>query len=162
MFAFGLPYMACSGIALIYLRATPVIGLAVTAYLLAIVWGMDIGAYFAGRHFGGPKLAPNISPNKTWSGFFGGILLALLLSSLVLLTTGAQYWVAGLFVAALLAAVAQMGDLFKSFFKRRAGVKDCGNLIPGHGGVLDRIDGLVFSAMALALLQAYFGAKLIW
>lgn len=161
-FALGLPYMACSGVALIYLRATPAIGLSLALYLLAVVWGMDIGAYFVGRTVGGPKLAPAISPNKTWSGFIGGTALAAMLAAIVLLTTGARSFAAGLIVAVLLAMVAQAGDLFKSLFKRRAGVKDCGTLIPGHGGVLDRVDGLVFAAMALALLQALFGSGMIW
>lgn len=161
-FALGLPYMAVSGIALIYLRAMPVIGASITLYLLAVVWGMDIGAYVVGRLVGGPKLAPEISPNKTWSGFIGGMVSAAVLSLLVLLFSGAHSVFTGLVVALVLAAAAQGGDLFKSFFKRRAGVKDCGNLIPGHGGVLDRIDGLVFSALILAFLQAIFGAGMIW
>ena len=161
-FALGLPYMAGSGLALIYLRNTPDIGLSLSMYLIAAVWGMDIGAYVAGRLIGGPKLAPVISPNKTWSGFCGGIVLAVVLTSLVLLFSGARHFWHGLFIAILLAAIAQAGDLFKSFFKRRAGVKDCGTLIPGHGGVLDRIDGLVFAALVLAFLQVIFGARIIW
>lgn len=161
-FALGLPYMAGSAVALIYLRGTPGTGLALAVLLLASVWGMDIGAYVAGRLIGGPKLAPTISPNKTWSGFIGGNLLALVLAAVVLLATGSQHFLRGLLVTLLLASVAQAGDLFKSFFKRRAGVKDCGTLIPGHGGVLDRIDGLVFAALLLAFLQSLFGLRMIW
>ena len=153
-FAAGLPYMGLSGIALVYLRNLPM-GFAATLYLLAIVWGMDIGAYVVGRLVGGAKLAPVISPNKTWSGFFGGMVLGGLCAMVVLLLNH-QNVIAGLLFAFLLGAVAQGGDLFKSFFKRRAGVKDCGNIIPGHGGVLDRIDGLVFAAIALALFEAVF------
>jgi phosphatidate cytidylyltransferase len=161
-FAMGLPYMAGSGMALIYLRATPAVGFYSVVYLLAVVWGMDIGAYFAGRAFGGLKLAPLISPNKTWSGFLGGALLAMVSGAMVLVLTGAHSLGSGLLIAFLLAIAAQVGDLFKSFFKRRAGVKDCGDLIPGHGGILDRIDGLAFAAMLLAFLQAVFGAGMIW
>jgi len=161
-FAVGLPYMAGSGLALIYLRDTPVIGLGIIAYLLAVVWGMDIGAYFTGRLIGGPKLWPSVSPNKTWSGFIGGCVVAFLAAWGVLVFTHAASHAVGLVVAVLLAAVSQGGDLFKSFFKRRAGVKDSGNLIPGHGGILDRIDGLVFAALLLAFLQAIFGRDMIW
>lgn len=161
-FALGLPYMGVSGLALIYLRSISLNGLVVTLYLLAAVWGMDIGAYVAGRLFGGPKLAPVISPNKTWSGVGGGVILAAVLAAIVLATGGAQSFLVGIFIAVFLALVAQGGDLFKSYFKRRAGVKDCGTLIPGHGGVLDRIDGLVFAAVFLAFLQAVFGSNLIW
>lgn len=161
-FAAGLPYMAGSALALIYLRATPAIGLSITAYLYAVVWGMDIGAYAVGRLVGGPKLAPEISPNKTWSGFYGGIGLAVILSSVVTFISHAHHFWRGLLIAVILAAIAQAGDLFKSYFKRRAGVKDCGNIIPGHGGVLDRVDGLAFSAAALAFLQIVFGNQMIW
>lgn len=161
-FALGLPYMAGSGIACIYLRATPAIGFKVSIYLVAVVWGMDIGGYVVGKLVGGPKLAPAISPGKTWSGFIGGMALAMILALIVLLMTGAHAYVTGLFLAIVLAAFAQGGDLFKSFFKRRAGVKDSGTLIPGHGGVLDRIDGLVFAAMVLGFLQAVFGSRMIW
>jgi len=160
-FTLGLPYMAVSGIAMIWLRATPT-GLPMTAFLLASVWGMDIGAYFVGRIVGGPKMAPAISPNKTWSGFFGGIGLAVIASAIVLLIGHAHSFFGGLVVAMLVAAVSQAGDLFKSFFKRRAGVKDSGNLIPGHGGVLDRIDGLVFAAIFLAFLRDVFGHNFLW
>lgn len=155
--ALGLPYMAASGVAMIYLRAMSMQGFILTCFLFASVWGMDIGGYVAGRLIGGPKLAPHISPNKTWAGFFGGIVLAVVLAGVVLLCAKAAYITIGLEVAVLLALVTQGGDLFKSFFKRRAGVKDSGGLIPGHGGVLDRIDGLVFAAMVLALLQAFGG-----
>jgi phosphatidate cytidylyltransferase len=161
-FAMGLPYMAGGGIALIYLRMMPVAGFTITAYLLAVVWGMDIGAYFVGRLIGGPKLAPEISPNKTWSGFIGGTILAVILAAVILPKDDMRSFLAALVLAVFLAAAAQAGDLFKSYFKRRAGVKNSGDLIPGHGGVLDRIDGLVFAAMALAFLQAVFGAGLPW
>ena len=161
-FALGLPYMAGSGVALIYLRGTPNVGLLLTTFLFAAVWGMDIGAYVVGRIVGGPKLMPSVSPNKTWAGFCGGLALGGFSALCVLLVGHAAHLILGFLIAMGLAAVAQGGDLFKSFFKRRAGVKDCGTLIPGHGGVLDRIDGLVFAALLLAFLQAVFGRNIIW
>lgn len=161
-FAAGLPYLAFSAVALVYLRDLPGTGFVTMLYLIACVWGMDIGAYVTGRLIGGPKMAPAISPNKTWSGLIGGLVLAMLLSGGVLFLSHSQKLFRGLFIALSLGLVAQLGDLFKSFFKRRAGVKDCGNLIPGHGGVLDRIDGLVFAAMLLAVLQTFFGPDLLW
>jgi phosphatidate cytidylyltransferase len=129
--------------------------------LLAAVIGTDIGAYFAGRTFGGPKIAPVISPSKTWSGLFGGMAGAALLfwcalrwlapdllpfASNVALTIG---------TAALLAIVAQAGDFFESWMKRRAGVKDSGTLIPGHGGMFDRVDGLLSAALAFFILAKW-------
>jgi phosphatidate cytidylyltransferase len=151
--AFGLPYMAGSGLALVYLRTMPdaILGRAHVYYLLVVVWGTDIGAFLTGRLIGGPKLAPAISPNKTWAGLFGGMALAAGLGYAAAAVCGSGSLGVYTGLAVVLAVVAQLGDLFKSFFKRRAGVKDSGQLIPGHGGVLDRIDGLVFAAMFLAL-----------
>ena len=125
-------------------------GLIFTLWTLALVWATDIGAYFAGRAIGGPKLAPRLSPNKTWAGLAGGVVLASLFAAfmhrsyelplrLTLATPG-------------LAVLAQAGDLYESWLKRRAGVKDSGTLIPGHGGALDRLDGLVPVAPVAALL----------
>src|SRR5262249_38086187 len=115
----------------------------------------DIGAYAVGSVVGGPKLAPVISPKKTWAGLFGGMALAMILGYGALKGFDIHPPL-GMALAPLLALIAQMGDLFKSFFKRRAGVKDSGHLIPGHGGMLDRIDGLVFVAFFLALAKAVF------
>jgi phosphatidate cytidylyltransferase len=123
----------------------------------------DVGAYFTGRKFGGPKLAPRISPNKTWSGLVGGmaasgtIFLALMaalegMDGAIRNSSYGLAWVAGcLFVGALIAIVAQGGDLLESWLKRRAGVKDSGNLIPGHGGLLDRMDGVIAVYFVLSL-----------
>jgi phosphatidate cytidylyltransferase len=122
-------------------------------WLLGAVWATDIGAYATGSTLGGPKLAPRISPNKTWAGLTGGIICAALWS---ILFTAWLHDAPALPVAVLLGAtaavVAQVGDLGISIVKRRFGVKDTGKLIPGHGGVLDRIDGLLTTAPALALL----------
>jgi phosphatidate cytidylyltransferase len=112
-------------------------------------WSVDIGAYFAGRSIGGPKLAPSISPNKTWAGLIGGMVAAGVFG-------GAWAWLLQLpailiLLAAPFGAAAQAGDLFESWLKRRAGVKDSGTWLPGHGGALDRLDGLVVVASLTAL-----------
>jgi phosphatidate cytidylyltransferase len=128
---------------------------------MAIVWVADIGAYFAGRAFGKRKLAPSISPGKTWEGVAGGLLAVLLLSALstqlpqtfqaqLLLRYG---WFKSIVLLALLVFASVVGDLFESMLKRRADVKDSGRILPGHGGVLDRIDALV-PTMPLAYLLA--------
>ncbi len=148
--AAGVPYLALSGLSLILLRNDGSYGLAFVVYLLVVVWGMDIGGYLAGRLIGGPKLLPQISPNKTWAGLIGGMALATVLGYATLYGFGlAPNW-SGVLVAPALAVIAQAGDFFESWVKRRAGAKDSGTLIPGHGGLLDRIDGLLFAAMALA------------
>ena len=155
--AFGLLYLGGAGVALMYLRSDPEIGLVVVAYLLAVVWATDIGAYVAGKLIGGPKLAPRISPGKTWAGLIGGVACAGLAGLAVAhYALGPHEWSLTLAAALLLALVAQGGDLFKSYFKRRAGVKDSGALIPGHGGMLDRIDGLVAASIVLATLVALY------
>ena len=125
-------------------------GLIYTLWALALVWATDIGAYGAGRAFGGPKLAPRLSPNKTWAGLIGGVALASLLA--VVLHRGYGLPLRLTLATPVLAVVAQGGDLYESWLKRRAGVKDSGTLIPGHGGVLDRLDGLVPVAPLAAFL----------
>ncbi|MFN3388198.1 MAG: phosphatidate cytidylyltransferase [Allosphingosinicella sp.] len=125
-------------------------------WLMLVTWSTDIFAYFAGRAIGGPKLAPRISPNKTWSGLIGGMLGAGLVG-------GAAAWAFGLgmpflYAGAELGLIAQLGDLYESRVKRRQGVKDSGTLLPGHGGVLDRLDGLLPVIVAtLALLMFTLG-----
>jgi phosphatidate cytidylyltransferase len=151
--ALGLPYMGGSGLAMLYLRAVPGSGRELIYYLLAVVWGTDIGAYLVGKIVGGPKLAPTISPGKTWAGFFGGMALAVILGYAVALSADLHPAWLFMLLALPLSGMSQAGDLFKSYFKRRAGVKESGSLIPGHGGVLDRIDGLVFAAVFFALFQ---------
>lgn len=125
-------------------------GLIWTLWTMALVWGCDIGAFFVGRTLGGPKLAPRLSPNKTWSGLIGGVALASGVGALL-------HWRYGLplrmtLATPALAVIAQGGDLFESWLKRKAGVKDSGTILPGHGGVLDRLDGLVPVAPLAALL----------
>lgn len=144
----GILYAVFPAAALILLREQPGQGMALALWTLVIVWATDIGAYFAGRAIGGPKLAPKLSPNKTWAGLFGGMAAALIIGAGIAWATALPFvcWVAG----APLAVVAQMGDLFESWLKRRSGVKDSGRLLPGHGGVLDRLDGVVPVAVLVA------------
>jgi phosphatidate cytidylyltransferase len=155
--ALGVGYVGLPALALLWLRGVPELGLALLLWLLVVVWTTDTAAYFAGRAIGGPRLAPAISPGKTWAGLCGGMLGAALSGALAawLLGSGRLLQAAGL--GALLALVAQLGDLVESGFKRAAGVKDSGTLIPGHGGLLDRVDGLLFAAPALALLGLLAG-----
>jgi phosphatidate cytidylyltransferase len=150
-FVGGLIYCGLPLVALIWLRGQPW-GVYATLLVMAVVWGADIAAYFTGRAIGGPKLAPAISPNKTWSGAAGGLIGAMLVAGGVALLWPGYDNMAGVMRLALLAlplAVASiLGDLFESGLKRRAGVKDSGTLLPGHGGVMDRLDGLVPAAVA--------------
>lgn len=146
----GVIYIAVPVLALLLIRQQKDIGLLYTIWTLALVWMCDIGAYFAGRLIGGPKLAPVVSPNKTWAGLFGGMLAASLFA--VALHYGCGLGKAAVLTTPLLAVLAQCGDLFESWLKRRAGMKDSGTLFPGHGGALDRLDGLVPVAPAAALL----------
>ena len=153
----GLAYAALSGFSLAYLRGGDHAGLVAILFLFAVVWATDILAYFVGRSLGGPKLAPSISPGKTWSGAVGGALGGLLAGLAVAAMTGwAGLWASA--VALLLAVVAQIGDLFESFVKRRNGVKDSSHIIPGHGGVMDRVDGLVAAAFTLYVIGILFGS----
>jgi len=160
--ALGIPYMAGSGLALLGLRLNPENGLGLFLFLLTVVWGTDIGAYVVGSIVGGKKLAPTISPSKTWAGLFGGIALASLGGYVLALLCGARNPSVAFLLSPILALIAQGGDLFESFFKRRAGVKESGDLIPGHGGVLDRIDGLVFAGIFAFLFQTTLGVTLGW
>ena len=165
----GLLYVGLPAVSLLFLRTGGgglfgnAAGFVATLLTLATVWATDIGAYFAGRTIGGAKLAPTLSPNKTWAGLIGGMILAAVvvivltfaieqsgpheggginLRALVMLAT----------IGGLGAILAQAGDLFESWLKRRVGVKDSGRFLPGHGGALDRLDGLVPVSVAAALL----------
>jgi phosphatidate cytidylyltransferase len=156
-FALGVFYIGLPVLALLLLRSHPD-GFRITFWTMAIVWACDSGAYFAGRAIGGPKLAPRISPNKTWSGAIGGILSAILFTIAFLwLNPDMQSGSAMLAIAPVLAILSQIGDLFESHLKRVAGVKDSGNLLPGHGGLLDRLDGLVpVAPVAAAALVLHY------
>ncbi|MCW3838005.1 phosphatidate cytidylyltransferase [Sphingomonas canadensis] len=147
--AWGVLYVGLPVLALVLLREREN-GLLITFWAMALVWACDSGAYFAGRAIGGPKLAPAISPNKTWAGFLGGVAAAGLFAWALVLLFGLPVLLA--LATPLLAVLAQAGDLYESHLKRVAGVKDSGNLLPGHGGVMDRLDGLVAVAPVAALL----------
>lgn len=145
----GIPYLAWSGMALLSLRAGEPQGFTYVVFLLLTVWATDTGGYLFGKIIGGPKLWPQISPNKTWAGLIGAMHLAGFTGYAVAAYFGGIHPVLGAGLAVALAAVAQAGDLFESYVKRRNGIKDSGTLIPGHGGMLDRIDGLLFAALLM-------------
>jgi phosphatidate cytidylyltransferase len=148
----GLVYASMSGLSLAMLRGDDTAGLIAILFLFAVVWSTDIFAYFVGRAVGGPKLAPSISPGKTQSGALGGTVAGIVAGVAIGLVTGAAPLLPLAGVAALLSVVSQAGDLFESWVKRRHGMKDSGWIIPGHGGVMDRVDGLVAAAFALYLI----------
>ncbi len=125
-------------------------GIVLCLWTLALVWACDIGAFFAGRAIGGPRLAPSISPAKTWAGLGGGVALASGFGVLLHASYGLPF--RAMLATPFLAVLAQLGDLYESALKRRAGVKDSGNILPGHGGVLDRLDGVVPVAPVAALI----------
>jgi len=151
----GVPYVGLSFSGLAYLRSDAAGGLTIFLFLLAVVWACDIGAYAGGRAIGGPKLAPRISPSKTWAGLISGAFASALVGLAFGIRAGDPLiWVPA---AAVLAVASQGGDLAESALKRHCGVKDSGRLIPGHGGILDRIDGLMVAAPMLALFQAIHG-----
>jgi phosphatidate cytidylyltransferase len=150
--AFGIAYAGLSGLSLGLLRGDGNAGLIALLFLFAVVWATDISAYFVGRRIGGPKLAPKISPGKTRSGAAGGIVGGVAAGLLVALASGARNLPVLAMVALVLSVVAQAGDLLESWLKRLHGLKDSGRIIPGHGGVMDRVDGLVAAALALYLL----------
>lgn len=148
----GIVYAGLSGISLAAIRGDNQAGLVAMLFIFAVVWGTDILAYFVGRAIGGPKLAPRISPGKTWSGAIGGTVAGVAASGLLTLGVFSRVSLWTMALAFLLSVASQLGDLFESFIKRRFGVKDSSHLIPGHGGVMDRVDGLVFACFAVFLL----------
>jgi phosphatidate cytidylyltransferase len=130
-------------------------------WLLAVVWATDIGAYAVGRGVGGPRLAPRWSPRKTWSGLAGGTVCAALAGGLTALALGVSPALPLVLTSAGLAIVAQFGDLAESLAKRRFGVKDSSGLIPGHGGLLDRLDGLLAVIPAVTLMTLIGGRSVL-
>ncbi len=144
---FGVLYVGFASLGLWQVRAIPGDGLLLAAWLFLIVWATDIGAFVFGRAIGGPKIAPSISPSKTWAGLVGGCAFVALvmigMSWSVAGLNGDDSWVRLALAGIPLVLLAQAGDFFESWMKRRAGVKDSGALIPGHGGVFDRVDGLL-------------------
>lgn len=165
LLAVGGIWLAGGCAALVWLRLDPAVGLVNLLFVVLIVWCSDIGAYMTGRLFGGPKLAPAISPGKTWSGAIGGLAAAFVAGDLVaaFLSPGDQpgfSWHSAL-LALVFGVVAQAGDLAESWVKRRAGVKDSSQLIPGHGGLLDRLDALLAVAPVAAVWALYLGRGVV-
>jgi phosphatidate cytidylyltransferase len=160
--AFGIPYFGLGAVALVWLRAQSSSGGANVIVLLLVVWASDIGAYVAGRAIGGPRLAPAISPGKTWSGAVGGLAAAAAagLAASAILGHGPISWRPVAF-AVLIGVVSQAGDLFESQLKRHFGVKDSGTMIPGHGGLLDRLDAVLTAAPVAALLALILGRGVV-
>ncbi|HQY72353.1 MAG TPA: phosphatidate cytidylyltransferase [Aestuariivirga sp.] len=152
---FGVLYVGCPALALVLLRADPDYGFFAILWIFLIVWSADSLAYFAGRVIGGPKLAPLISPKKTWAGLGGAVAGSALISIIFSYVSQMDGMWALAFLAGGLALVEQAGDLFESSLKRFHGVKDAGGLIPGHGGVIDRVDGLIVVAVAAALIGIF-------
>ena len=147
----GFVYALLAALALLWVRDRAQDGLAIVVWIFIVNWSTDIGAYFAGRKWGRRKLAPAISPNKTWVGLYGGIAAAALLG-------GGWVWLFGLqpilfLLAPIFAVTAQIGDLFERWMKRRAGLKDSGKWLPGHGGIFDRLDGMLPVAILTAAAQ---------
>lgn len=165
----GMAYAAWLVISLVSLRGHDSVGLSAIFFVFAAVWATDIAAYFGGRAIGGPKLMPTVSPNKTWSGALSGALAAIITCVGYLLIAdahvagrgdgvahglGALLYVAG--IALALSIASQAGDLFESGLKRKFGAKDSGTILPGHGGFMDRVDGLVFASAAAFLIGMSF------
>jgi CDP-diglyceride synthetase len=145
----GVLYCGLPVLALVIIRRQHE-GVVFALWALALVWMCDIGAYFAGRAIGGPKLAPRVSPNKTWAGLIGGMVMASAFAAFMHFYFGLPLRMT--LATPVLAVTAQGGDLYESWLKRRAGVKDSGAILPGHGGIMDRLDGLVPVAPIAALL----------
>jgi len=155
--AVGVAYAGLLGVCLAALRGEDAAGLAAVVVLLVLVWATDSFAYFAGRTLGGPKLWPRVSPKKTWSGSIGGLVGGVVLASIVAALFGIRVGPLLVLCLALLSIVSQAGDLFESAIKRHFDKKDSGCIIPGHGGMMDRVDGLIFAAIGAALIGAFNG-----
>jgi len=150
--AAGVAYAAVLLFAPLILRRDPALGFAEIVFLFAVVWVTDIAAYFAGRAIGGPKLWAAVSPKKTWSGAIGGILGGVAAGALTVRLLGLSVPPVLLLVAFFLSVVSQGGDLLESAIKRHFGAKDAGSIIPGHGGLMDRLDGFLTAAAAAAMV----------
>jgi len=159
----GIVYLGLAGIAFLFLRIGSHNGLATAVWLFLVVAASDIGGYFAGRMIGGPKLWPRVSPKKTWAGTAGGAVLAMAAGgSFAAATEGGPVWAVCL-ISAVTALVSQAGDLAESALKRHFGVKDSGRLLPGHGGAMDRFDGLVAAALLTGIVTWWRGGTaVIW
>lgn len=160
----GIPYILLAFVCLWWLRESggDQVGRGLAFYIIFAVWAVDIGAYFAGRSIGGPKLAPKFSPSKTWAGLVGGMVAAAIIGHGWAWFSGATMPEITLLLGLFIGMIAQAGDILESAFKRKFGVKDSGNLIPGHGGILDRVDGLLAATPCFTLFHVTIGAHLNW
>jgi phosphatidate cytidylyltransferase len=149
------PVLGALWMGLVWLKSQPEAALLLT-WLMLLVWGADIGAYFAGRAFGNRKLAPAVSPGKTWAGVYGGMITSILVSVLIagfyLPSYSVKDWVWLILLSTAVIAISVLGDLFESLLKRNRGIKDSSSLLPGHGGILDRIDSLCAATPMFVLL----------
>lgn len=163
LFTIGAVVIALAIAGFIWLRADDAVGRLNVLFVVLVVWASDIGAYLAGRLLGGPRLAPRISPGKTWSGAVGGLVCAVGVGvAASLLDPGGQSGSRdGLIVSLGLGLASQIGDLLESALKRYVGVKDSGHLIPGHGGLLDRLDGMILAVIVAAALSMMFGRGVV-
>jgi phosphatidate cytidylyltransferase len=152
-------FVGLSFVSLFLMRADPQLGRNFIFWLFAVVWSSDTGAYIFGRAIGGPKLAPNISPKKTWAGFYGGLLSSALAGACCAVIFEGSSIIGLAILSAVIGFTAQIGDLLESWFKRRFSVKDSGNIIPGHGGLFDRVDGLMAATLMCA---AVWGLEKDW
>ena len=159
--AAGVLWVALPCVSLLWLAGEGTTGRATLLWVLAVVWATDIGAYAIGRTFGGPRLAPRLSPRKTWAGLAGGTACAASIGWVTAAWLGISPALPLMLVSAGLAIVEQFGDLAESLAKRRFGVKDSSSLIPGHGGLLDRVDGLLAVVPVVALLTLIDGHSIL-
>ena len=154
----GVAWIALAGAGVVWLRADPAAGRANVMFLVSVVWASDISAYLVGRLFGGPRLAPRISPGKTWSGAAGGLVAAVAAGvAAARLAAPGSGWVGAAEIGLGLSVIGQAGDLLESLVKRRLGVKDSGRVIPGHGGLLDRLDAVIAVIPVATLLALVTG-----
>ncbi|MGA9658319.1 MAG: CDP-archaeol synthase, partial [Asticcacaulis sp.] len=151
--AYGVFYIGWPAIVLMWLHQS-VRGVEWVLFAFLIAWAADSAAFAAGKMIGGPKLWPRYSPNKTWAGFAGGLIAGMLTAGALSDMTGLfQHYITASVVGLLVALATMAGDLWESALKRRFGVKDAGNIIPGHGGLLDRVDGLMFAIVAIGAIR---------
>ncbi len=150
-----IPVLGATWMGLVWLKVQPEASLLLT-WLMLLVWGADVGAYFAGRLFGNKKLAPQVSPGKTWAGVYGGLITSIVISITIayfyLPVMNQTKWLLLVDLTVVVVAISVIGDLFESLLKRNRGIKDSSSLLPGHGGVLDRIDSLCAATPMFVLL----------
>lgn len=153
----GIVYIMLACLSFVWLRTSGEHGQTVVFWIFVLVWTADTGAYAAGITIGGPKLAPRISPKKTWAGLFGALVAAGIMGAFTANIINHSNGTISLVAASMvLAGISQMGDLLESYAKRHFGVKDSGAIIPGHGGVLDRVDGLLAAGLAAGIASLFY------